>query len=183
MGSISLFMGPMFSGKTTELMRCIRMATLAEQKCCILKYSKDVRYTSDNVISNHDAYMQPETDQVKIIVTDNLSAVNVDEFDVIGIDEGQFYPDLYVCDSWAIRGKKVYVSALDGDFMRKPFEPITKLIPLCEMVTKLTGVCMDCKKNPSVFTKRTVKSLEVVLIGGSESYHAVCRQCYAASQV
>jgi thymidine kinase len=177
MGSITLVMGPMFSGKTTELMRRIRMSSLAKKRCCVLKYCKDQRY-GDGIVS-HDASVLEENDSVKVIASGTLLDIQVDSFDVIGVDEGQFFGDLAdACSKWALAGKTVYVSALDGDFLRKPFLAISELIPLCDSVTKLQGVCMVCRDAPSIFSKRVSDSMALVLIGGAESYQTVCRLCF-----
>ena len=99
-------------------------------------------------------------------------------YDVIGIDEGQFFNDIaHYCEKWAQTGKTVIVAALDATFQRKPFNSILQLVPLAEKVTKLTAVCTDCAAD-AAFTARTTKETDVEVIGGSSSYKAVCRNCY-----
>jgi thymidine kinase len=105
---------------------------------------------------------------------------NIDEFDCIGIDEGQFFPDLVSwCEACANRGKVVIVAALDGDYQRRPFGPVLHLVPLAEDVCKLTAVCMRCHQ-PASFSQKLVLSAaeSVVDIGGAEKYRAVCRTCF-----
>mmetsp|Transcript_24835 Transcript_24835/g.53824 ORF Transcript_24835/g.53824 Transcript_24835/m.53824 type:complete len:134 (+) Transcript_24835:3-404(+) len=104
------------------------------------------------------------------------------EFDVIGIDEGQFFPDIVpFCDMLASEGKIVVVAALDGTFQRKPFGTVLELIPLAESVCKLTAVCKGCFSD-AAFTKRLGAETAVEVIGGSEMYLPVCRQCYEKQQ-
>ena len=130
---------------------------------------------------------------------DNLSEVSdlIDDFDVIGVDEGQFvsflffkkkrkfiyfllkkYSDLIpVCENAANRGKIVIVAALDGSFQRKPFGSVMDLVPKAEVVSKLTAVCMQCFRD-AAFTKRIAGGSAIEEIGGSDKYIAVCRQCF-----
>ena len=118
---------------------------------------------------------------VQALACENLSELpNLDEFDCIGIDEGQFFSDIV---PWAERqanaGKVVIVAALDGDYMRRPFGQILDLVPLSEEVTKLSAVCMNCHQQAS-FSQRVVRATsgETVDIGGADKYRAVCRRCY-----
>lgn len=99
-------------------------------------------------------------------------------YDVVAIDEGQFFPDICeYAESLANQGIVVIVAALDGTFQRKPFGHILDLVPLAEIVTKLSAVCIDCGKE-AAFTKRVVDSQEIELIGGDETYKPVCRGCF-----
>ncbi|XP_034362226.1 thymidine kinase, cytosolic [Arvicanthis niloticus] len=97
---------------------------------------------------------------------------------VIGIDEGQFFPDIVdFCEMMANAGKTVIVAALDGTFQRKAFGSILNLVPLAESVVKLTAVCMECFRE-AAYTKRLGLEKEVEVIGGADKYHSVCRLCY-----
>src|SRR5690349_15640390 len=94
-------------------------------------------------------------------------------YDVVGIDEGQFFPDTtQFCELLAQRGKIVIVAALDGTFERKPFGAVLELLPLAETVTKLSAVCMGCYR-PAAFSKRLGAETEVKVIGGADKYIAV----------
>jgi thymidine kinase len=174
-GRIELIIGPMFAGKTTELMRRVKREIHARRLCFVIKYAKDVRYHKDHVAS-HDKV----TLRAKACVS-HLADVG-DEWkyhEVIAVDEGQFFPDLLdFCRTASDAGKTVIVSALDGDFLRKPFGSVCQLVPLCEVVTKLTAVCMMCHTKEASFTRRTIVSDEHVLIGGADMYIATCRECY-----
>jgi thymidine kinase len=174
-GKIDLIIGPMFSGKTTELRRRLRRYTLANKKCVAIKYSGDKRYSTDSVVT-HDDQKTPAT--VTTVLCDlKWDADNTP--DVIGVDEGQFFVDLVeFCERETKRGAVVIVAGLDGTHERKPFGSITTLVPLVDGdLTKLTAVCMDCGED-AAFTKRITADTQVELIGGSEIYRAVCRDCY-----
>jgi thymidine kinase len=180
-GRIELIIGPMFSGKTSELIRRIHRCHFAEQKFICIKYMSDKRY-SESLISTHPTKINElKNSQVKAIPTTNLFDVtNLDKYDVIGIDEGQFFSDIVeFAEKMADSGKRVIISALDGTFERKPFGKINELIPKCDTVDKLQAICMTkgCR-NDAPFTKRIIDSDEVNIIGGSDIYMSVCRKCY-----
>ena len=146
----------MFSGKSTELIRRLKRYQIARYNCLIVKYAKDVRYDKES-IATHDKQT------LNAVSADKLKDLKVefDDFDVIGIDEGQFFPDLVeFCENMANAGKAVIVAALDGTFQRKGFGPILELIPLAEHVVKLNAVCMVCFGEGS-YTKRISADKEV----------------------
>jgi thymidine kinase len=183
-GCIELVIGPMFSEKSTEMISRIRRAALADQSALIIKHRDDVRYEDGNAITTHAGLCQRETPRteslapVRIIAVRALSEAVVTE-EVIGIDEGQFYPDLIeYCEKWASEGRRVIVAALDGDFARRPFGRVCELIPLCESVEKRRGVCMVCRRRASAFTLRLNQSTALIEIGAQESYRSACRRCY-----
>lgn len=172
-GSIQMIIGPMFAGKSTELLRRIKRYEVAKKKCLLIKYINDDRYSKD-CISTHDKQT------VFALPCDKLSMAShlVKDYEVIGIDEGQFFPDLVsFSEDAANMGKVVIVSALDGTFQRKSFGKVLELIPLAESVIKLNAVCMVCCNDAS-FTARTVEEKKTELIGGAESYKSVCRKCF-----
>ena len=172
-GQIQVIFGPMFSGKTTELLRRIVRFTIAKLDCAVIKYKADTRYAVEEA-STHDQR------SIKAIPCELLSDVyhQVKTMDVIGIDEGQFFPDIVAfTERLANEGKIIIVAALDGTFQRKPFGNILELVPLAESVHKLSAVCMECF-NPAAFSKRIGSDQRVQVIGGSETYLAVCRRCF-----
>lgn len=171
-GQIQVILGPMFSGKSTELMRRVRRFQIAQYKCLVIKYAKDTRYS--NSFSTHDRNTMDALPACLLRDTaqEALGAA------VIGIDEGQFFPDVVeFCEAMANAGKTVIVAALDGTFQRKAFGTILNLVPLAESVVKLTAVCMECFRE-AAYTKRLGLEKEVEVIGGADKYHSVCRQCY-----
>lgn len=172
-GMIDLVLGPMFAGKSTELLRRIKRYRVASKKCLVIKYANDIRY-SETWVSTHDQQM------IEAVSCEMLSEVEqkAQKYDIIGIDEGQFFDDIVeFWETMANSGKMVIVAALDGTFERKAFGRVLELIPLWETITKLDSVCVDCKNSAS-FTKRLCDSKETELIGGSDIYKPVWRGCY-----
>jgi thymidine kinase len=111
----------------------------------------------------------------------NLSTTQLEEavkYDIIGIDEGQFFPGIVsFCDTLANQGKIVIVAALDGTFQKEGFGDILNLVPLAESVIKLNSICVNCTKE-AAFTKRKGLETKIEIIGGTEQYEAVCRECF-----
>jgi len=173
-GQIQLIFGCMFSGKSTELMRRLKRYQVAQYEVLIVKYAKDVRY--DEVgIATHCGQTLPA---VSATLLGELKE-KAEDYDVIGIDEGQFFADtVEFCESMANKGKVVLVAALDGTFKRQPFcNNILSLVPLAEKVTKLNAVCMNCFQD-AAFSKRITLDDGEEVIGGADKYMAVCRTCY-----
>ncbi len=169
-GKIQLIVGPMFSGKTTELLRRVRRYAITK-KCLLIKHGLDTRY--------HNAFATTH-DQITMeaVTTHQLVSVSVDNYEVIGIDEGQFFSDLVVfAETYANQGKIILVAGLDGTYQREPFGSIAELMPKSEEVVKLTAVCSFCG-NEAPFSKRTTSCQDEVEIGGADKYVAVCRTCY-----
>uniref|UniRef100_A0A674J581 Thymidine kinase n=2 Tax=Terrapene triunguis TaxID=2587831 RepID=A0A674J581_9SAUR len=133
----------------TELMRRVRRFQIAQYKCLVIKYAKDTRYCA-NGVSTHDRNTMEALSAcyLKDVHQEALGSA------VIGIDEGQFFPDIVeFCEAMANAGKTVIVAALDGTFQRKAFGSILNLVPLAESVVKLNAVCMECYREAS-YTKR-----------------------------
>ncbi|XP_072318917.1 thymidine kinase, cytosolic [Eucyclogobius newberryi] len=172
-GQIQVIFGPMFSGKSTELMRRVRRFQVAQYNCLVVKYAKDTRY-SDTGMATHDKNTMDavSANSLEDVRTFALKAC------VIGIDEGQFFPDTVpFAEEMANLGKIIIVAALDGTFQRKAFGNILNLVPLAESVVKLHAVCMQCYKE-AAYTKRIGAEKEVEVIGGADKYQAACRKCY-----
>jgi thymidine kinase len=177
-GRIELIIGPMFAGKTSELLRRLRRHHYSRKQCLVVKAAKDERY-STTCVSSHDKQQMSATSCATLFEVKKEMA----PYHVIGIDEGQFFPDLRAFAEWAAnQGKIVIIAALDGDFKRQPFGDVCSLIPLAEKVDKLTAVCMICQSSEASFSHRLVSSRDVELVGGADKYVAACRECYNASQ-
>ncbi|KAL3668480.1 hypothetical protein V7S43_006563 [Phytophthora oleae] len=164
----------MFSGKSTELIRRIHRYQHAKLECLVVKYLFDTRH-SEEMLSTHDKVF------VEAMPVQTLAEVRpfLDDCDVIGIDEGQFYPDLVeFCQEAANMGKVVVVAALDATFERKAFDSVVELIPTAEKVVKLNAICSSCGQD-AAFTRRLVADTTLELIGGSEMYEPRCRQCFS----
>ncbi|XP_045144754.1 thymidine kinase, cytosolic-like [Echinops telfairi] len=171
-GQVQVILGPMFSGKSTELMRRVCRFQVAQYKCLVIKYAKDIRYGSG--LSTHDR------NTMEALPTCLLRDVTQEALGVavIGIDEGQFFPDIVeFSKAMANAGKTVIVVALDETFQKKAFESILNLVPLAESMVKLTAVCMECFRE-AAYTKRLGAEKEAEVIGGADKYHSVCRLCY-----
>lgn len=179
--SITLIVGPMFSGKTTELIRLVDRKHIAGKKCVIIKHSMDQRYDGDCQmhVTTHSQYSYRNTDILSVgELTEDLVNLLVNTKNVVAIEEGHFFPKLsYWCNYIANQGIDVIVSALDGNYRQEPFEEVSKLSVLAENVNKLSAVCMRCRELDGHFTIRTIDSEEQILVGGSDIYQSVCRRC------
>lgn len=170
LASLHLIIGPMFSGKTTELLRIAKRLQSIDLRVLLLNYHEDTRYSSTEM-STHDKYGLPCT---FIRHFDNLE---YDNYDVICINEAQFFNRLVpFCKKVLSENKTLYVSGLDGDFKQEKFGEILDLIPMCDTITKLNAFCKICKDGtPAHFTKRIVSNKSQKLIGTDE-YLPVCRK-------
>jgi len=170
-GRIELITGPMFSGKSTELIRRLSRYQAAKVPLLLVKFAGDERYSSTEV-QTHD-----RTAMGALAVTRLAEAREAArDVRVLGIDEGQFFEDLLpFAEELANEGKVVVIAALDGDFQRQPFGQVPALVPLCERVDKLSAICAYCSR-PASFTQRLTAETETVSIGGADKYVAVCRR-------
>ncbi len=176
-GYLELIVGPMYSGKTSKLLQIYKQCKFCDIPVSIMNHSFDNRY-HETLLSSHDKIMAPciKTDKLKEVWLTNSEVINAE---VILINEGQFFSDLYdVVYDMLSKNKKVYVSGLDGDFKRQKFGSILDLIPLCDKISKLTSLCSLCKDGtPGIFSLRLTKEIEQTIIG-SDNYIPVCRKCY-----
>jgi thymidine kinase len=182
--SIDIIMGPMLSGKTSDVIRRLIIYHEMEMKVLYVNHTIDTR--SNSAFSTHNATIgKIPFDSVKI---SSLDAYDVCKYDVIAIDEAQFFTDLKdTVLKWVEEQKKiVIVAGLNGDFRRHPFGQINDLVPYCDTITKLTPFCLVCRKKgaikPALFSKRIVKSDSDVLIGGKEVYSPTCRECFLVQE-
>ncbi|GAB4381099.1 MAG: thymidine kinase [Calditrichia bacterium] len=173
-GWIEVICGSMFSGKTEELIRRLRRATIARQKVAIFKPKIDTRYSEDHIVS-HSALKIPSkiVEDAWDIFEESLEA------QVVGIDEAQFFGEdlVPVCQKLANMGKRVVVAGLDMDYRGEPFEPIPQLLAVAEYITKTHAICVVCG-NPANFTQRTTENKERVVVGAADIYEARCRNCF-----
>ncbi len=180
MGRIEVIVGPMYSGKTEELIRRIRRTRVAGRKAVVFKPAIDHRY-SMRQISSHAGVM---LDAILVERASDILASS-DDADVVAIDEAQFLDDaiVAVCDALAEKGKRVLVAGLDTDFRGEPFVQVGKLMAIADLVTKLDAVCEVCGA-PATRTQRIVNGVPasygdpIVLVGAKEAYQARCRQCH-----
>jgi thymidine kinase len=177
-GSIEVVTGSMFSGKTEEVLRRLRRARIARQQVQVFKPKLDVRFGRDKVKSHSGAEFQATAVEACAEILDRVKT----DTTVVAIDEAQFFdPDLTrICDRLAQRGVRVIVAGLDQDFRGEPFGPMPLLLAQAEHVHKLHAICIVCGQAAS----RTQRMIDgrpafyeapIVLVGGSESYEARCR--------
>jgi thymidine kinase len=175
MGWIEVVVGPMFSGKSEELIRRLRRAEIGKQRVQIFKPVIDQRYAKNGIVSHSGLEIASELVESG---SDVLLKV-APRTEVVGIDEAQFLGDSVVdaCVKLADLGKRVIVAGLDTDFMGRPFEPIPRLLAVAEEITKLLAICVRCG-NPAVHTQRTVASEDLIVVGAGGMYEARCRRCF-----
>lgn len=184
--SITTIIGPMFSGKTTELIRLIDRKKITGKKCLIIKNINDIRYDFlmeskiKKHITTHNKYSYNCCDIIYLSELNREKMQNIidDEYKIVGIDEGFFFKNIKnFCNDLANQGIEIIVATLDSSYEQKMFQEIGDLIAISENVIKLTAVCMFCKKNDAAFTIRIVNSVQEILVGGEETYKSVCRYC------
>lgn len=174
-GWIEVICGPMYSGKTEELIRRLRRAQIARQRVEIFKPAIDSRYAEDQIVS-HTLQSIPS----RTIKDAREILSHGHEAQVIGIDEGQFLgPALpEVCEQLANSGKRVIVAGLDQDFRGRPFDPMPELLAIAEYITKTLAVCVVCGAPANRTYRKASDKEERVVVGGQELYEARCRRCY-----
>ena len=174
LGWIEVICGSMFSGKTEEMIRRINRAKIAKQKVQIFKPSIDNRFDAINVVS-HNSITVVSTP----VETAEQILLYMDDANVIGIDEAQFFDSelVNVCNQLADKGMRVIVAGLDMDYLGKPFGPIPQLLATAEYVTKVHAICMNCG-SLAHFSHRTVINDKLVMLGEIDNYEPLCRKCY-----
>ena len=173
-GKIELILGPMFSGKSTRLIELMRKYVYKAKKTIMVKYYADQRYSEKSEVVTHDLI---KYDSINCKLLRN-SFDTLKQYDVIGIDEGQFFADLVeVCEELALMGKIILIAALNGDFRMEPFPVIQRIISKSDKIKLLKAYCFNCHKDAK-FSLRIVQSNETVLIGAGEAYKPACRECH-----
>jgi len=178
-GWVEVICGPMFSGKSEELIRRVTRSQIARIPVQTFKPRLDDRFADDQVVSHSSLRVEA----TPVESSDALLRAIEDITEVIGIDEGQFFDQglVEVVEQLAAAGKQVIVAGLDTDYLRRPFEPIPTLCDRAEYVTKMLAVCHKCG-GPGMYTQRIVRSDDLVVLGALGSYEARCRVCYDPSE-
>lgn len=192
-GYLKLILGPMFSGKTSELIALYRRYIRSGRKVMVINFVGDTRYSATD-LSTHDKQMihcfminkLNDIYESKIYKDKEGNDVNIldifNDSDVILINEGQFFDDIVeVVTDWVEnKHKKVYICGLDGDSNRNKFGKLLDLVPLADDIIKLNSICASCKDGtPAPFTKRIIDNTNGAIIQiGSDEYIPVCRKCY-----
>ena len=174
-GWIEAICGPMFSGKSEELIRRLRRANIARKRVQVFKPTIDSRYSENEIVTHADARMSSEAVGS---AADILGKIDW-HTQVVGIDESNFFGQqlLEVATQLADSGKQVIVAGLDTDFLGRPFPPMPDLLCVAESITKTLAICMQCG-SPAKHTQRLVESEELILVGAAGSYEARCRHCF-----
>ena len=173
-GWIEVICGSMFSGKTEELIRRLKRAQIAKQKVEIFKPEIDNRYHEKKVVS-HDAneiHSTPVKSAAEILIL-------IKDVDVVGIDEAQFFDEgiTDVCNQMANNGIRVIIAGLDMDYLGKSFGSMPALLSTAEYVTKVHAICMRCG-NLANHSHRIVDNKDLVVLGETNHYEALCRDCF-----
>lgn len=178
-GWIEVVCGPMFSGKTEELIRRLRRAVYAKQRVEIYKPEVDTRFADLEIVSHSKQSLSARPVRS---ATDILEIMHP-EVQVVGIDEAQFFDRklVDVCQTIADRGIRVILAGLDQDFRGIPFGPMPELLAIAEYVTKALAICMVCG-NPAGRSQRLIRNDQRVVLGATETYEARCRHCHTLKE-
>ncbi|NYF77905.1 thymidine kinase [Granulicella arctica] len=174
-GRIEVITGPMFSGKSEELIRRLKRARIARQRVACFKPDIDLRYHRTAIASHssqtHDATTVTTTQHLREELFPKLA-----EIEVVGIDEVQFFDEAIIALAVELvhLGKRVVMAGLDTTFAAEPFGPVPALMAIADEVTKLSAVCMTCGA-PAIHTQRLGASQELVVVGAAGLYEARCR--------
>jgi thymidine kinase len=177
-GRIEVITGPMFSGKSEELIRRLKRARIGRQRVACYKPDIDLRYHRD-AISSHSAHTYEATIVANVThLREELFPI-LGEIDVVGLDEAQWLDDSIVplTLQLVLLGKRVVIAGLDTTFAGEPFGPIPALMAIADEVVKLSAVCMVCGA-PAIHSQRLGSSQELVVVGAAGLYEARCRRCF-----
>ncbi len=181
-GWLEVITGPMYCGKSEELIRRLRRVKIAKQKVKVFKPVLDNRYSKKDVVSHSGNSIEA----VPVDHPEEILERIDDTVDVVGIDEAQFFHEdlVGICEDLADRGIRVIIAGLDRDFRNQPFGPMPELMARAEYVDKLHAICIQCGE-PASRTQRLIDGEPaavddpVILVGASEVYEARCRSCHA----
>lgn len=174
-GTIEVICGSMFSGKSQELIRRLRLARIARQKVQAFNSALDTRYGKNHIIS-HDKHKIPS---FPVKTAREILEKIADDTQVVGIDEAHFFgaPIVEVCERLADQGRRVIVAGLDQDYKGRPFDATSRLMAIAEFVTKNLAICVVCG-NPANRSQRLTHSRRRISVGAAEKYEARCRGCF-----
>jgi thymidine kinase len=181
-GRLEVITGPMFSGKSEELIRRLKRARIARQRVLCFKPDIDLRYHR-TAIASHSAQTHEAETVANVERLREALAPQLANFDVIGLDEAQWFDDSIIPLTRELvhLGKRVLIAGLDTTFAAEPFGPIPNLMALADEVAKLSAVCMVCGA-PAIHTQRLGQSQELIVVGAAGLYEARCRACFHPSR-
>jgi thymidine kinase len=181
-GWVEVVCGPMFSGKSEELLRRLTRAAIANQRVELVRPASDTRHDGDELVTHAGRRMTAHR-------TSDLEWIRDLDVEVLGLDEIQFFPEgiLEVVDDMAGRGVRVVCSGLDMDYRRRPWPVIQTLLSRAEFIDKLQAVCLCCG-GPATLSQRleadgspAPAAGSTIEIGSGERYEARCRACHEVS--
>ncbi len=177
-GRIEVITGPMFSGKSEELIRRLKRARIAKQRVACFKPDIDQRYHRTAIASHSSQTHDAETVATLDLLRERRAG-QMEEIEVIGIDEAQFFDEtlLELVQELMHSGKRVVMAGLDTTFTGEPFGAIPQFLAIADEVLKLSAVCMVCGQ-PAIHTQRLGHSQELVVVGAAGVYEARCRRCF-----
>jgi thymidine kinase len=177
MPKLDIIIGPMFAGKSSELLRRIKLLKILNKKYLVIKPDIDNRYSSDHIVS-HD-YIKEQCITCKDL--DEIKKYSLDGIDTVFIDEAQFFTELKISvlnllENYNIN---VIISGLNGDSNREKFGEILDLIPICDNIIKLNALCKICMDGTNgLFTHRLADNKQQILIGTTNEFIPICRKHY-----
>jgi thymidine kinase len=192
MSHLTIIFGPMFSGKTTRLVQELtRVVDVLEHRCLLINHVFDTR-NKEIGVSSHASSFRGVSKLIDVHQTDKLEKVNIDEYNIIGVDEAQFFEDLEVVKGWVKKGKNVIVSGLITDAFMNPFGKLHTLFTFADNVIQCHSICSECiKTHDRVITTDALNSMKAAFtykvksnsenqidIGASDKYIPVCRYHY-----
>lgn len=189
--SLTVFFGPMFSGKTTKLLEELtRYIDVTDEKCLLINHSFDDRDFSIGDVSSHNSSFKGVSKKIDTIKSGTLKLVDVSRYNIVGIDEAQFFNDLEeTVKNWVSSGKNIVVSGLISDAFMNPFGKLYCLIPCADKVVQVHSICKECLKDykelltpdtlnsmKAPFTKRICGGENQIEVGAADKYIPVCRK-------
>ncbi len=186
-GSLEVVCGPMFSGKSEELIRRLKRVQISGKSFLLFKPSIDKRYDATHVVSHDQRKLEAivtGTNKDSLMEIENL--VHAKQPDVVAFDEGNFYDECLTMSisKWVSEGRRVIVAGLDTNFRGETFGPMGELLARADYVDKIKAICMKCKSKEAVMTQRLIDSKPAkysdptIVVGTAEMYEARCRACH-----
>ena len=174
-GRIEAISGGMFSGKSEELVRRLRRATIARQVVQVFKPQADTRHAPERLVTRD----KRELEAAAVTCSEEMRRRIRPDVQVVGVDEAQFFDDALVelVGELADAGIRVIVAGLDLDYLRRPFGPMPRILALAEYVDKMHAICMRCGA-PAHYSQRLAGGGEQLQVGDGDAYEARCRRCF-----
>lgn len=174
-GSIEVITGPMFSGKTEELIRRVARAQIAKIPYMMFKPMFDTRYSENEIVSHDNTRLEAKP----VMDAKEILGLSIDA-DIVGIDEAQFFNQELIdtCVKLANGGVRVIIAGLDMDYKSNPFQPIPDIIGVADQVTKLKAICVECTEDAGFTHRIDVREEKRLMLGEKNAYEPLCRTCY-----